>query len=459
MVRRIELHVEGTHCAACKARIEAQIGRLQGVKRINVDYATGRCAVEFDDSMIHQDQITKTIEKLGYQVEGRGEPAPEQKRLLSQRLMVGGALLVLLFAGYFLTQKSGGLELLSRLNEGNLGYGLIFAIGLLASLHCVGMCGGLVVTYTAGSYAAHDQPNKSLLPHLQYNLGRVISYTSVGAILGGFGSFVGINPTFTGILTLIAGLLMVLMGLSLLTNRKWPRWDGGPLAAVARFLYGQEGQGSKGPLFIGLVNGFMPCGPLQAVQLYALSTGSITRGALTMAVYALGTTPVMFGFGGLMSLLSAERVKQALKVSGAVVVILGLLMLNRGLTNFGLGFGNPLAIQQASQAAPAAAPYQQASQAEPAAVPTAAPYQTVRMELTYQGYVPDTLYVKKGIPVRWIIDVQRMTGCTDEIIMPEYNIRKPLRYGENIIEFTPTRTGTILFSCWMQMVWGKFVVT
>ena len=447
MVRRIELHIEGTHCAACKARIEAQIGRLEGVKRINVDYATGTCAVEFDDSMIYQDKIAKAIEKLGYQVEERGEPAPEQKRLLSQRLIVGGALLALLFAGYFLIQKSGGLELLSKLNEGNLGYGLIFAIGLLASLHCVGMCGGLVVTYTAGSYAANDQPNKSLFPHLQYNLGRVISYTSVGAILGGFGSFVGINPTFTGILTLIAGVLMVLMGLSLLTNRKWLRWDGGPLAAVARFLYGQEGQASKGPLFIGLLNGFMPCGPLQAVQLYALSTGSITRGALTMAVYALGTTPVMFGFGGIISLLSRERVKQALKVSGTVVVILGLLMLNRGLTNFGLGFGKSAPVQLVTQAE------------KPAVTPAAAAYQTVRMELTYRGYEPNTLYVKKGVPVRWVIDVKQMTGCTDEIIMPEYNIRKSLRYGENIIEFTPTRTGTILFSCWMQMVWGKFVAT
>jgi sulfite exporter TauE/SafE/copper chaperone CopZ len=444
-VQRIEFRVEGTHCAACKARIEAEVGRLTGVKRISLDYTTGSCAVAFDDRLMQPDTIVAAIERLGYQVEECSEPETPREKRLAQRLIARGALLALLVAGYFLIQTSGGLELLSRLNEGTLGYGLIFAIGLLASLHCVGMCGGLVVTYTAGRQAANSRPNRSLVPHLQYNLGRVVSYTGVGAILGGFGSFVGVNPTFTGILALIAGVFMVLMGLSLLASRPWLRWNGGPLSKVAKFLYGQDGRGSKGPLIIGLINGFMPCGPLQAVQLYALSTGSIVRGALAMAVYALGTTPVMFGFGGAMSLLSTDRVKQALKVSGAVVCILGLVMLNRGLTNFGLAVGSRAAIPLPSEAGPVASP-------------TAAPYQTARMELTYQGYVPNTLYVKKDVPVRWVIDVKQMTGCTDEIVMPDYNIRKALSYGENTIEFTPTSTGTVLFSCWMQMVWGKFIV-
>jgi plastocyanin domain-containing protein len=81
------------------------------------------------------------------------------------------------------------------------------------------------------------------------------------------------------------------------------------------------------------------------------------------------------------------------------------------------------------------------------------------MDLTYRGYSPNVIFIKKDIPVRWIINVKQMSGCTDEIILLEYNIKKPLQYGENIIEFTPDRLGDIKFSCWMQMVWGKFVVT
>jgi plastocyanin domain-containing protein len=81
------------------------------------------------------------------------------------------------------------------------------------------------------------------------------------------------------------------------------------------------------------------------------------------------------------------------------------------------------------------------------------------MQVTYQGYVPNTLQVKKDVPVRWVIDVKEMTRCTDTIILPDYNIRKPLQMGENIVEFTPDKAGVIRFSCWMRMVWGKFVVS
>jgi len=452
VIQKIEIHIEGTHCPACKARIETRIGKLGGVKCIDVHYQTGKCVVEFDDSVTPRDAIVKAIEKEGYSVRiavGKTR-SPERETRLSPRLVLSGTLLVLFFAGYFLVQRSGSLTLLFRLNEGNLSYGLILAIGLLASFHCVGMCGGLVVTYTAGRYAGEHEPNKSLLPHVQYNLGRVISYTSVGAILGGFGSFFGISPTFTGALTLVVGVLMILMGLSLLTDWRWLKGvEWGPLTAVARYLYGQGDQGSKGALIIGLLNGFMPCGPLQAMQLYALASGSMTRGALSMGIYALGTAPLMFGFGGILSFLGQEKVKQVLRVSGAVVVILGLLTLNRGLANFGLGFGSSATEQR---------PIQAAAQLPTAAAPTPA-YQVVNMQLTRRGYEPNVLYAKAGIPVRWVIDVKEMSGCTNKIIMPEYNIQKKLQYGENIIEFTPRQGGVIRFSCWMRMVWGKFVIT
>jgi len=324
------------------------------------------------------------------------------------------------------------------------------------------MCGGLVVAYTAGRGSSSRSLN-SLLPHLQYNLGRVISYTAIGAVLGGIGSFFGVSPAFTGALTLVVGLLMLVMGLSLLTDgRLLSKFNLGPLSAVARFLYGQEDRPGQGPLVVGLLNGFMPCGPLQAMQLYALASGSLVRGALSMAVYALGTVPLMFGLGSVVSFLSGTKVKQALKVSGAIVVVLALLMLNRGLASFGLRLGNPGDQVGTSQAVPPVTSVDTA--AEVATVPAAATsqaqaFQTVRMQVTYQGYVPNTLQVKKDVPVRWVIDVKEMTRCTDTITLPDYDIRKPLQLGENIIEFTPDKAGVIRFSCWMKMVWGKFVVS
>ena len=353
-----------------------------------------------------------------------------------------GAVIVLIFViGYFLIKQFGALEILSELNGKNLSLWLIFGIGLLASFHCVGMCGGLVVTVSATS-------KKRFAPHFQYNLGRFISYTVIGGVLGGIGAFFAINPAFQTAITLIAAGFMVLMGLSLLTNNKYlkmirvrtPKF-------IAKYIFNNsENKKPKGPFLIGLFNGFMPCGPLQAMQLYALASGSFWSGAAAMAVYALGTIPLMFGFGSFISSISNVKIKKIMQISGIIVIILGLLMLNRGLTSFGYGFKGLVSKNQTSQT-------------EFIVDGTVSEYQTVRMELDLSGYNPNVLYVKKGIPVRWIIDVKQMSGCTDEIIMPEYNIKKALQPGENIIEFTPEEAGEIKFSCWMEMVWGKFIVT
>ncbi|MFH1841542.1 MAG: sulfite exporter TauE/SafE family protein [Candidatus Nealsonbacteria bacterium] len=448
MLKKINIQIEGIHCKSCKTLIETEVDVLDGVKDINVDYQTGKCQIEFDDQRVSQKKIFEAIEKLNYKV-SEGESTRKVKRSISKRLIIAGILLVLFALGYYLIKHFGLLEVLSKLNEQRISYWLIFLIGLLVSFHCVGMCGGLVVTYTARHHANNQgKKTNSFLPHLQYNLGRIISYTTIGAVLGGFGSFFGINPTFTGIIILVAGVFMVLMGLSLLTHFRWlEKLKLKTPSFIARFLYSQRHtKRPKGPFIIGLLNGFMPCGPLQAMQLYALASGSITRGALSMGIYALGTVPLMFGFGSFISLISQERIKQVMKLSGAIVIILGLFMFNRGLINFGYGFRGFI-------------PERVTSQTEYLVTGDIKEYQVVKMDLTYRGYSPNVLFVKKDIPVRWVINVQQMTGCTDEIIMPDYNIRKKLEYGENIIEFVPEKLGDIKFSCWMQMVWGKFVVT
>ena len=451
MLRTIHIHIEGMHCQGCKTLIEGEVSSLAGVYSVQVDYVSGESRIRFDDKLVSEQQITKAIERLSYRVTAEAVRKKPVRRPFPRNLVIAGILVVILAAAYLALQRSSSLEIMARLNEQQLSSGLILLIGFLASFHCVGMCGGLVVTYTTRYQAIgiEARPGLSAL-HLQYNLGRLISYTVVGGILGGFGSFLGISPTLTGLVTLVAGAFMMLMGLSLLGNFAWLRRITPRMPAfVGRFLYGQRrAEKPKGPFVIGLLNGLMPCGPLQAMQLYALGSGSIVRGAIAMGLYALGTVPLMFGFGSVLSLISQERSRQIMKLGGVIVLILGALMLNRGLMHFGLGFRSlvptPVETLQATSLPPAT---------------TALQYQTARMELTYRGYVPNTLYVKSGVPVRWVIDVKQMTRCTDEIIMPEYGIRKKLTYGENVIEFTPKKVGEIKFSCWMRMVWGKFIVS
>ena len=447
MLKKTNIQIKGTHCSSCKTLIETEINHLKGVKKIDVDYKSGDTYLEYDNEKTNKEEIIKTIEKVNYQVASQIKQT-EKKEWNYKKLIIAGVLFIVFIYGYYLIKQFGWLEIMSKLNEPQVSYGLVLLIGLLASFHCIGMCGGLVVTYSANEIAKQKGEKKSFTPHFQYNLGRFLSYTIIGGILGGIGSFFAINPNFQGTVLIIASIFMVLMGLSLLTNFKWlKKIQLKTPSFIAKFLYSQRHtKKPKGPLIIGLLTGFMPCGPLQAMQLYALTTGSVSRGALSMGIYALGTIPLMFGFGSFLSLISQEKVKKVMKFSGIIVILLAIFMLNRGLINFGYGFRGFASAEQTSKT-------------EFIVEGNVQEYQVANMDLSYRGYEPNVLFVKKNVPVKWIINVKQMSGCTDEIIMPDYNIKKKLNYGKNIIEFTPTKTGDIKFSCWMQMVWGKFVVT
>lgn len=432
MIKNTKFYIEGIHCSSCKTLIEAELETLPGVKKIDVDHQNGEAKIEFDDDKIKLTNIFKSLKKLNY-------TASEKKLLKSKYNFVFPFITLLIIAlGYLAISYFGGFELLAELNGKNVGLGIIFVIGLLSGFHCVGMCGGLVVAYSTKQNAKYHS-------HLKYNSGRIISYTLVGGILGGIGSFFGINPVFTGTITIAAAIFMILLGISYTT--KWSIFDKIKLHTpefIAKFIYKQkQRKNSNTPFIIGLLTGFMPCGPLQAIQLYALSTGDVFQGALSLGVFALGTSVVMFIFGLIISSLSQKNIANIVKVSGVLVIVLGILLLDRGLSNFNFSF--------LPQNSDSNIKTNQTSKEN---------FQEVRMELNSFGYSPNVLNIKPDIPVRWIIDVKQMSGCTNAIMIESIGIKRDLKYGENIIEFElPKNVKEIKFSCWMRMVWGKFVIS
>lgn len=86
-------------------------------------------------------------------------------------------------------------------------------------------------------------------------------------------------------------------------------------------------------------------------------------------------------------------------------------------------------------------------------------YQEMNMDVGYSGYSPNSFVLKKGVPVRWNVNVKELTGCNQRIIAKEYNIDETLSSGLNTIEFTPTETGNFQFTCGMGMLRGSFIVT
>lgn len=444
MNKHIKFKIQGMHCLSCKTLLEAELKDLAGINSVNVNYQTGEATVGYFDDKINQAEIYNKIMKLNYEPADVSDSSLSNPRINAKNgyLLLIGFVLVMI-VGYLVISFLGGFEVLGKLTGGiEVGYGLIFFIGLLAGFHCISMCGSIVVTY---STLCLDDKKRSLWPHWQYNIGRIISYTIIGAILGGFGSFFAINPVFNGIITVMAAILMLLLGISLVT--KWSILEKLKIRTpqfVAKYIFSQKNKRTA-PLIIGLLNGFMPCGPLQAMQLYALTSGNALRGALSLFLFALGTSILMFGFGAFLSFISQKHIKNILKLSGLLVIILSIFMLVRGLANFGINIALPNINQQAITT-------------QNTNINTSAEIQEVFMNVTYYGYEPNVLTIKKDVKVHWIVHVDQLSGCTSVLLLPEYKIRKFLQQGDNIIEFTPTHSGEIKFSCGMKMIWGKFIV-
>lgn len=440
----IILQVEGMTCTGCETRIENAVKKLDGIEKVKAIYNSSNVYVTYNADAVKLKTIIDTIEKLYYTV--KNKPTDMTNNIKTSNISdnepkwpeVGqiAGIAVIVLALYVIIKNTIGFNFVPEVNQ-SMGYGILFFIGLLTSLHCVAMCGGINLSVCV-RYKASDGDSKldRLKPSLLYSVGRVISYTIIGGIVGGIGSVVSFSGAAKGLVAILSGIFMVIMGINMLNiipalkkfNPRMPK-------IFAKKVH--ENSGSRGPLVVGLLNGLMPCGPLQAMQLYALGTGSAMTGAISMFLFSLGTVPLMFGFGAVSSFLSSKFTHKMMKVSAVLVLLLGIIMLNRGLSLSGFNTN----------------PVFGASSTQGGVAKIEGNVQIVSTKLDSGRYSPIT--VQKGIPVRWIITAESkdINGCNNRLNIPEYNIENmPLKAGENVIEFTPDREGKFVYSCWMGMI-------
>jgi sulfite exporter TauE/SafE/plastocyanin domain-containing protein len=339
-----------------------------------------------------------------------------------------------------------------------MGYGMLFVIGLITSVHCIAMCGGINLSQCIPNAAVMPQEGQRrnvLFPPIFYNAGRVISYTALGLMAGTLGSVIDISGRFRGIVQLIAGIFMVIMGINMLGIFPWLRRFNPHMPKIfAKKIEGQKA-GSKNPLIIGLLNGLMPCGPLQAMQLYALSSDSPLAGGISMFLFSMGTVPLMFGIGALSSVLSKKFTRRVMKIGAILVTVMGITMFSYG---WGLsGFNFNIADKFLAAVNPFSS--KTAASGEDAFVPIIENGVQIVNSLLLPGRYP-AITVQQGIPVRWTITAPQgsINGCNNRMIIREYNIEHRFQPGENVIEFMPEKPGRFSYSCWMGMIRSSITV-
>ena len=444
----IKLPIKGMHCRSCEILIEESLKELPHVKSVEVNYKDGEATIYHDGNVPEHSTLSKVVKEAGYEI-GHSDELPLFSADKKEYANLGIAFLILL--AIFLVLKGSGLmniNLNSSLS--NPTWGLVVLIGLVAGFStCMALVGGLVLGISTKYAASHPSATatQKFRPHLFFIAGRIISYAFLGGLLGALGTIFKFSAFTNSILTVLVGVVMLVMGLQLIDI--FPRLSNFKLTlpkSVAK-SFGFSGRAKeyshKNAALIGALTFFLPCGFTQAMQLYAVSTGSFWSGALIMGLFALGTAPGLLSIGGLTSLIKGRFKARFFKVAGLAIICFALFNFSNAYSLAGLSVAN---ISKAN-----------ISQNDPNVI-TENGTQVVRMTEGNNGYAPNNFSLKKGIPVKWIINAKAPYSCASSIIVPKLNISKNLVSGENVIEFMPDQIGKIPFSCSMGMYTGVFNV-
>lgn len=436
------------HCASCEIMVERKFKQIEGIEKVDVNNATGNATIYFSKTPQLR-ELQDAVRENGYRVSlPHTRPNAEQQvvhRNTKKDYAEIGAVFLIIVALYLglsqfnLIPKSLGIS-------DNMSYGFVFLIGLVAAVStCIAVTGGLLLA-VASKYNEQN-PNlngyQRFRPHIYFNMGRLLSYTLLGGAVGALGSVLTISSRVTGLMTIFVSLIMLILGFQLLNlfpglrrfQPKMPKF-------LAHKIHDMTGSQKKGaPFMLGASTFFLPCGFTQALQLYILSQGSFTVGALTMLAFSLGTLPALVSLGAISSFVKGAFQKYFLRFAGVTVVLLGFFNINNGLALTGSNISFASIFSSSNSAISTDAQAQ-----------IIGGKQIVSMKITDLSYSPHKFTVVQGVPVEWHIDGTEAQGCAQVITVPKLGITEYLpRTGEKVITFVPKEVGTIPFSCTMGM--------
>lgn len=444
--------IKGMHCKSCELLIEDKLSKISAVKQSSLNYKKGVAEISYDSEELNVSEIENAIREAGYSI---GET--DQKKFFSHNAKdyrdLGIAALALIVF-YVILHSFGftNFNLNDASNPSSLG--MVFLVGITAGLStCMALVGGLTLAISALYAEKHPQASvmQKFRPHLFFNLGRVTAYVILGGFLGALGSLFQLSIGALGVMTIIVGISMLILGVKLIGI--FPKIENNIFVLpkkIGKILGSKRKEkeySHKNSVIFGALTFFLPCGFTQAMQLFSITTGSFMQGSLIMGIFALGTTPGLLGVGAVASFVKGNFARIFFKFAGIIVILLAFFNISNGTRLFDWNkffVSSDKAVINEQKTDPN--------------VTIENGVQIVRMTETANGYSPNKFTLKKGVPVKWVVTAKDPYSCASSLVMQKFNVRKNLLAGENIIEFMPTETGQIPFSCGMGMYTGAFTV-
>jgi sulfite exporter TauE/SafE/copper chaperone CopZ len=448
--------IKGMHCQSCEVLITEELESLPDVAKADVSLRSKTATITAKKLPPHA-AIERAIKAAGYEIGYDEKPAVSKDKRVYKDVAIGFVVVAILLIVF----TKLGLGNVSNVNMSGASVGLVaLMIGLTAGFStCMALIGGLVLGISSRHAEKHPtaSPMQKFRPHLFFNLGRVASFIVLGAVIGALGAAFQLKGSLLGLLTIGVGLVMLMLGLQL--TGIFPRLKGSLSlpSSIGKLIGIKKHEGReyshKDSFLLGAATFFLPCGFTQAMQLFAVSTGSWASGALIMGLFAVGTAPGLLSIGGLTSVVKGVFAQRFFRVVGVVVVAMALINFTNGVTLLGVKNWFPQnsaatnSIQETSEAS------SQATSGEP-----------VVLRTTYtdaKDIVPSTFTVKVGQPVTLEVDVKDDGfGCMSTIMVigldekPQY-----LKAGKTLkLTFTPKKAGTYEIACAMGVPRGSIKV-
>jgi hypothetical protein len=220
-----------------------------------------------------------------------------------------------------------------------------FVVGLVGSLHCLGMCGPLILAYSLhlqhpqeGHLTGSSKVHMGTVHHLLFHAGRLLTYGFLGALAATLFYLANLAlffKEFRGGFTVLAGSLMILLGLVILKVVPLPdlvTWvdHGKGVAGIRWFASFLHSKRMVSKVALGLATGFLPCGLSWAMIAKAAATQHMFFGFLTMIAFGLGTVPILLMTGVSASFFSLRTRVLGERLSGLAVILMGLILVYKG---------------------------------------------------------------------------------------------------------------------------------
>lgn len=314
----LETGVGGLICRQCEDLFINRLSYVRGVIGVECSYFKGRAKIRYDADILSETALKQQMEKSGF-------PATEEsgKGRIYDYFSVLAILVLLVLIRYV------NLPLIPKADNGT-SYAGLFLIGLVTGTHCMVMCGGIMLSQTAGR-RIDEKSVKQVLPVICYNAGRVLMAVLLGGLFGVIGKKLLFSMKAKSMIFTMTGIYILLIALSIWGVPVIRKIQTG-IPSLCEARKKKPCIQSMRPFGAGILTALLPCASSNSMWLLAVSSGSANKGMLTMFFWSLGTVPCMMLFGIFASFFRGEKQAWMIRLNIVLLMTLGLNLMIMGLS-------------------------------------------------------------------------------------------------------------------------------